>query len=240
MRWLIHLLPYLLVACGVSQAKPHTYTDGEELGITIMGSITNDDPQKNVALVKEVNTGKVSAVKQGHKLLNYTVSEVTLKYMILSRGPENYLVYQNKFAGEFSKISSTASSASVSNVPSFALKDSFSEDGFERKGGKVKMNAAYRNKIINQDLSKIMMQATAIPAIQNGEILGFKLLQIDGDSIYAKAGFVDHDIITNINGQPLNSAASAVRLLQSLRGENRIDVDFLRGGESQKLNLNID
>lgn len=232
----LQLLLLTLCGCAVSFAEPHTYTDGTELGITMMGSITNPDPTKSVALVKE-SSGKVSAVRRGHRLGSYVVAEVTYRYMIVTKAAQNYLVYQNKFAGEFVKANDQAPAA---NQPSFALKDTYSEDGFERRAGKVQMNAAYRNKLINQDLSKILMQATAIPAIEHGEIVGFKLLQIDSDSIYAKAGFLDHDVITSINGQPLNSAAGAVRLLQSLRGESHIDVEFTRGGTTQKLSLKVD
>ncbi len=229
----------VIISCGVSHAQPQSYTDGIELGITMMGSITNADPQKSVALVKEINSGKVSAVRRGHRLGNYIVGEVTFRYMILTKGAENFLVYQSKFAGEFLRANDSAP-ASTDNATTFALQDNYSEEGFERRGGKVQMNASYRNQLINKDLSKVLMQATAIPAIENGEVVGFKLLQIDADSIYAKSGFLDHDVITNINGQPLNSAAGAVRLLQSLRGESNIEIDFLRDGVAQKLSLKID
>ncbi len=228
--------------CGglLATTSQQSYTDGQDLGMSMMGSIANTDPQKSVGLVKETASGKIQAVRAGHKLGEYTVQEITYRYMIISKGTQSYLVYQSKFAGDFSRAAADGPPPSNAAALVAPGTDSYSEDGFERSRGKVRVTAAYRNKLISQDLSKVLMQATAIPAIDNGEVVGFKLLQIDADSIYAKAGFLDHDVITSINGQALNSAASAVRLLQSLRGESDIEVEYLRGGVKQKISMRVE
>ena len=61
------------------------------------------------------------------------------------------------------------------------------------------------------------MQATAEPYFQNGQIMGFKLSQIDADSIYDKSGVRDSDVITAINGNQLNNVSAAIKLLHSLK-----------------------
>ena len=239
---LLQKLVFLAVIFGslrvTAGSTPKTYSDGEELGISIMGSITNADPSNNVALIKELSSGTVKAVKIGLKVLTeYVVTEVTMKYVVLQRGHGRYLVYQNKFAGEFAGMGKTE--VKTDNSPLISQSGEYKEPGFERSNGKIKLTGIYRSKLIDQDLSTILMQATAIPQIQDGEIIGFKLLQIDKGSIFDKSGFMDYDVITAINGIKLNSAAGAVRTLQSLKGASHFDIDLLRSGSVQKIDVNV-
>src|SRR5262249_38730588 len=79
-------------------------TDGEDLGIMIAGTITHTNNQDNVAMIKEIQSGRVMAVKNKYTIMNkFKVKEITQKYVVLNEGNKEYLVYQNKFAGEFMK-----------------------------------------------------------------------------------------------------------------------------------------
>ena len=58
-------------------------TNGEDIGVVIVGTITNTDPKNNVALIKETATGKVKAVKLGYTVAaKYKVIMVEKKYII--------------------------------------------------------------------------------------------------------------------------------------------------------------
>lgn len=213
-------------------------SNGEDMGITILGSITNNRMQDNVALVKELSTGSIKAVKINHTVLkDYVVTAVFAKYIALRRGTEEFLVYQNKFAGDFVAQSSTAKAVLAGAAPP---PSTFSEPGFERRDERIRMTSSYRDKLIKDDLSKVLMQATAIPYIDNGTFIGFRILQIDAGSIFDKAGLRDHDVVTAINGQRLDSAGTAISLLQSLRSAESIEVEFSRGQTAKKMNISVD
>lgn len=213
---------------------------GEEVGLAIMGSIMNTNKADSVALIKETQSGKVKAVKPGHKILDekYVITEVSPKYLVVkdAKSADQMLVYVDKFAGEFKRAVATGSTASGSYSANL---DSYKEDGFERKDGKVSMTAAFRDKIVNQDLSKILMDATALPNYENGEIKGFRLLQITPGSIYDNSGFKDDDVITSINGKPLKDIPSTIKLLHGLKGETAIDIEISRGGSFMTMNVNV-
>lgn len=212
-------------------------THGDELGVFIMGSILNTVKDNNVALVKETKSGKVLAVKKGHSVLDnkYRVLEVTSKYMILSpKTGAPVLVYHDKFASEFSSPSPSSGSPGPSMVAS-----SYSAEGFERVEGSIRISSNFREKMVTEDLSKILMDATAIPHYEGGEIKGFKLLQITKGSIYENAGFMDEDVITSINGVPLNSIGGAIKLLHAIKKENRVEVDILRNGQTFKTDITV-
>lgn len=228
------LMPLALLAVAGLAGASMRPTDGEDVGLMIVGTITNKNKNDNVALVKNTKTGQVTAVKSGYKIMGgtYLVKEVTGKYIIISKGSDELLVYQNKFAGEFANFSKSSDQGTKKpNV--------FIGEGFERRDNKIRLSSQLRDKLVNEDLSDILMQATAIPKIENGNVVGFRILQIDKDSIYDKAGLIDNDVITSINGIQLSSVAGAVRLLKSLKSSDQVQIDFIRNGVQQSLELSV-
>ena len=216
----------------LQKAKP---VGGQTVGFLIMGTIAQKTPDNNVALVKITSSGEVKAVKIGYIIDNkYKVTDVTEKYVrVITRQAEHYLVYLEKFAGEFRPSETT------SHGPAVNPDGHYREDGFERANGKITMTNAYRDRIVNQDLSKILMQATAEPVISGGIILGFKLYQIESDSIFAKGGLHDDDIITSLNGKKLSNVADAITTLKNLKDSPSIDIELIRNGKSQTISLNV-
>lgn len=236
-RWIAILLFFLVAPPAQSQVllQKAVPTDGAQLGFIVVGTIAQKTADNNVALVKVTSSGSVTAVKIGHVIDNkYKVTDISDKFVrVLTRDAKHYLVFMNKFAGEF-RHSGGDGVHKVINP-----EGRYKEDGFERDAGKVTMTGAYREKIVNQDLSSILMQATAEPYLQNGVIAGFKMSQIDSDSIFAKGGLRDGDIITALNGQKLNNVAGAIGLLKSLKDAASIEIELMRGGSSTNITVNV-
>lgn len=219
---------------AVSHAEGGDMADGAELGVTIMGAIIQKNLDDNVALIKEQN-GVVKAVKKGHAVQEkYIVTLVQGDHIeVVAQDGKKYRIKSDKFAGA-PQIRPGNSSNILSSVS-----DSYREDGFERSNGKIAMTAAYRDKLVKEDLAKVLMQATAEPYIENGQIMGFRMSQIDEDSIYAKAGLSNGDIVSAINGQELNSVGGTITLLQSLKNADNAEVEIRRGSKTIKFNVEI-
>ncbi len=84
---------------------------------------------------------------------------------------------------------------------------------------------------------KAFMDARADPYFDKSEIKGFRLTRIRENSIYAKAGLLNNDIIQSINGKALQNAESAVELLKTLRSDATVTLKILRGGAEIELTL---
>ena len=222
----------------LSSAKsqdPPIVTLGEDIGITIMGTIiqTHND---NVALIKE-KTGKVKAVKKGFVILDkFHVLGIYPKYMAV-KTPEGkqFHIFQEKFlkVSDQGKVPSDAASKTAT------ANGYYKEEGFERRQNEIQMTSQYRDHLVQRDLAKILMQATAQPHIENGKIIGFKLTQIDEGSIFEKSGVINNDVVTEISGVPLNSVADTVSLLHSLKEASQVDVRILRNGQEVNLSISV-
>jgi hypothetical protein len=234
------LLPMILVLCAsIIQAQvileKATAISGQKLGFLIMGTIAQKTPVNNVALVKVIGTGAVVAVKIGLIIDNkYKVTDVSEKYIrVVTRKSEKYLVFLDKFSSDF------ASAVNHVQGPAINPDGDYHEEGFERKRGLVSMTGAFRDNLVKNELSKILMQATAEPVIVGGQMIGFRMYQIDTDSIFTKAGIRDDDIITSLNGIKLGSIASAISTLKSLKDSGSIEVEYKRAGEAKSIAIDV-
>ena len=104
------------------------------------------------------------------------------------------------------------------------------------------MTEAYRDNIVKNQLQDILMQATALPYYERRKerlLAGFQLSQIDNDSVFAKGGFQDKDVITSVNGIELNSISGAIKLLRSLKQEGSINVEMMRDGTKRDMTISV-
>lgn len=109
----------------------------------------------------------------------------------------------------------------------------------EVREGKVKVTQAYKDHLLKHELSKVLMQAAAVPYFQNGSLEGFKLVDIDAGSIYDQVGLKDGDVVTEINGQRLTDVGRAIKILQSMRDETNAEIKILRGGSEASIEINV-
>ncbi|HEY6913022.1 MAG TPA: type II secretion system protein GspC [Myxococcales bacterium] len=90
------------------------------------------------------------------------------------------------------------------------------------------------------DMSKLATQARIVPSFKNGASNGFKLFSIVPDSLYAKIGIQNGDVIRKINGYEMNSPDKALEIYQKLRDANRIEIEVERRGETVRKSYSIE
>ncbi len=89
------------------------------------------------------------------------------------------------------------------------------------------------------NLSSLFTQIRAIPNVQDGTTNGFALSEIVPGSVFDDMGLRDGDVLTAINGQPVNDPARAIQLLNGLRNQTSIEVQVLRNGSPMTLSYQI-
>ena len=90
------------------------------------------------------------------------------------------------------------------------------------------------------DLSKMATQARIVPSFKNGIANGFKLFSIVPDSLYAKIGVQNGDVVRRINGYEMNSPDKALEIYSKLRDANRIEIEIERRGETLRKSYSIE
>jgi general secretion pathway protein C len=222
-----------LVALAVGLAGTVAGADAARAGdmqhYLVIGVIASGESGMGVALLKEPGSGKTFAARAGQQLADQaTIRHITRDYVYFQVGERTEKVRVGEaYAGVQTEGESSGGAVVL-------------DQGMERQGNVVRLTASLRERLVKHDLSKVLMQAAAVPYYVNGELNGFRLWEIDPGSLYEKAGFSDGDIITAINGQPLVDVGQTIRMLQSMRDETRADITFLRKGAEQTLQIMID
>jgi len=90
-----------------------------------------------------------------------------------------------------------------------------------------------------ENMSQALTQARALPYMEQGKTVGFRISEIVPGSIYEKIGLQNGDVIQRVNSQDVDDPAKFFQLYQGLRTERSITIDLLRSGQRQTLNYEI-
>jgi len=90
-----------------------------------------------------------------------------------------------------------------------------------------------------ENVNQLLTQARALPYMEQGKTVGFRISEIVPGSLYEKIGLVNGDIIQKINSQDVDDPAKFFQMYQSLKEERSISIDLMRGGQRQTLNYEI-
>jgi general secretion pathway protein C len=90
-----------------------------------------------------------------------------------------------------------------------------------------------------ENISQLLTQARALPYMEQGKTIGFRISEIVPGSLYEKIGIQNGDVIQKINSQDVDDPAKFFQMYQSLREERSITIDLIRGGQRQSLNYEI-
>jgi type II secretion system protein C len=197
---------------------------------TVLGVIASTKDSKGVALLKKKNGGQVVAFKVGQDIgPQFSIEKVQQKTVTFLFQSKRY----NLSVGDESprEVSSSGTETVAQNLQS--------AQGIEKAGDTLKVSRALKDNLAGENLNKVLMQAAALPHIENGRLIGFQLLEIDAGSIFDVAGFKNGDIITAINDQPINDAALAIKALNALKTASSATFGYIRGSTPMQLIVQI-
>ena len=69
------------------------------------------------------------------------------------------------------------------------------------------------------------------PKKENGKLIGFRIRPGTNRALFKQTGLRSGDIVTAINGMPLNSNASSMQAMQTLTTSSAATLTVLRGGQ---------
>src|SRR5207245_2916265 len=78
-------------------------------------------------------------------------------------------------------------------------------------------------------------EARARAEVRKGRPAGFRLFQIRDDSLFAKLGLRNGDVVERVNGTQVADPTALLAFLQRLRTEPRVALDIVRGDAPRTL-----
>lgn len=104
--------------------------------------------------------------------------------------------------------------------------------------GSYEIDQSHLDGVLN-DLAKVAMDARAVPYLEGGKQVGFKVFSIRAGSVFEKIGLKNGDILVSVNGNRLNNLSVAMGLLDQLRRKKHFTIDLKRAGASRTLDYAV-
>jgi general secretion pathway protein C len=96
-------------------------------------------------------------------------------------------------------------------------------------------------RMVQQDPGLLDQVMRTVPSYDNaaGKLRGFRAYPGRNRAIFNKLGLQPGDLVTAINGQPLDDPQHSQEVFNTIQSSNTVAVTVERGGQKQEITLNI-
>jgi general secretion pathway protein C len=90
---------------------------------------------------------------------------------------------------------------------------------------------------LGEEIPRILAETTLLPVTSAGRVAGLTISRMPPGTILSEAGLQAGDILTEVNGVPIDSMATLIALYPRLQGESMLRAHVLRNGQPLTLSL---
>jgi general secretion pathway protein C len=92
---------------------------------------------------------------------------------------------------------------------------------------------------LGEESSRILAETTLVPAMDQGRIAGFAITRMPEGTLLSDAGLMPGDVLSEVNGVPIDSLATLISLWPRLQAESAIHALVMRGGQPVTLSVSL-
>jgi general secretion pathway protein C len=194
------------------------------LSVKLFGTVTSQYPELSFAVIQDSISKQVEIYRLNDLILDEAkvVMIEPKRVIILRKGEHESLLVFEEEEQTLSPPSSRPSAKTIRQVE----RNRYEIDRRE-------VQAATSN------LGKLMTQARVVPNLKGGKFRGYKIFAIKPNSLYAKIGLKNGDVIERVNGMEISSPQQALKIFQQLKNESHFQVDLIRRGRKQAITYAI-
>jgi general secretion pathway protein C len=89
------------------------------------------------------------------------------------------------------------------------------------------------------DAAELASQVQVFPVLENGRFAGVRLSAARDSTLFAQTGLRPSDIVTAVNGIPLDGPQRQAELMNSLRDARSLQLTVRRDGSEQQIGVDL-
>ena len=183
----------------------------KDLGLKLVGTANGDDPSKKFTIIKILSTGSQGALREGDRLDEIRIKKIMPGYVVIeTRGGEVTL-----FLGTGEKPGDAAPDPQTVHL--------------DRK--EVNSTLPYP--------AQLMQEIRVRPRFEGGHPGGFLIYGIEPESIFARMGLEDGDVIAGVNGRSFTTTQPTMEFYDGLKKGGTVSLEVSRGESRQQLHFEI-
>jgi general secretion pathway protein C len=190
------------------------------LPLNLIGTLVHSNPEKSIASIE---------LKGKSQVLSYMVKQDVDNLATIEKIERGRVILRNNNNGrlEYIELPQSSKLAFESAKPTGGT-------------GEIKQISEGQYELKKQDLDKylsdlpnLLMQARAVPARRpgTGETYGFRVLEVQPDSVLAKI-VKPMDVITQVNGGPVTSIQQAMEMYNTMKNSPHVCITVERDGRN--------
>lgn len=200
-------------------------TNIESLSKYILKAIYSTTSNSGWIIIEEKSSKKTIILEQSNKLKDYELTKLYKKYVIFERSGKEYkleLPKENKLNYQIQQNTINGQSENIV----------VNEDSVT-----VKRN--YLNTYV-KDLDKVWKDIAIDDVRNNGKIEGFKIFNVNENSVFGKLGLKKGDVIKSVNGKEIKSYGDAFKIYNEINKLDYLTFEVMRNEEIMELRYEID
>lgn len=205
------------------------------LRLKLLGTLLSDtEPRASVATILDVDTSRTQTYVVQSKVRDAEVLNILRTRVIVLNNSRREFIDAVPGDGAGSPLTPPL----PSEIPPPRVAPTLGAGLKQVSENKYELPRADLDKTL-ANLNDLAVQARIVPAFKDGQSTGFRLFSIQPDSLYAKMGVQNGDVIRRINGFDINSPEKALEIYSKLKETTRLDVDIDRNGNNVTKTYNI-
>jgi len=191
------------------------------LKVDLLGTVAGDS-QSAVAVIKDAGKRKQHFYRVGDTVQDAVVKEIRRGQVIVRVGDKDEILRMKEKTG-----SKTAKKPKpVTRVPK--------QKETSRKLDRADIRGSLKN--INKLLSEVRIR----PHFKGGKPDGLSLTRIKADSVFAKLGLKNGDVLQGVDGRSIKRPDDILSLYKKLKSGSRISLEITRKGKQKTVNYRFE
>ena len=209
----------------------------KDLGLELVGTVVADDPMMSRAIIDNRSIRKQEAYREGDKAGKVRIKKILRNNVVITTAKgDELLTVEIKESGKRSTSSPStrrvgSSSSSKQQTP-----------GSSRSSARTSSISLKRDEVESSlsDIDAMMQQMRLTPYMQGDQPAGFRLGNIQRDSVLRKMGLRSRDVIVGVNDESITDPAQAADFFQTIAEGGEVTIKLKRRRRTRQIRLNIE
>jgi general secretion pathway protein C len=197
------------------------------LKLALLGTVAGTQ-QSAVAVIEETDKRKQGLYRVGDSVQDAIVKIILRGKVVLRVGDKDEILTMEESSSRRASSEEEATSSRRGRRPS----------GASRRGASITVRRSDVQDAL-KNINTLLSQVRIRPHFKDGKADGLALSNIKGDSIFAKLGLRDGDIVQGVNDRPIRSPDDIVSFYSKLTSASSISLQINRRGQGRTINYRI-
>ncbi|MGD9034575.1 MAG: type II secretion system protein GspC [Desulfobacteraceae bacterium] len=197
------------------------------LKLALLGTVAGTQ-KSAVAVIEEIDKRKQGLYRVGDSVQDAIVKMILRGKVVLRVGDKDEILTMEESSSRRASSEKEASASRRRRPPS-------------RVSGRGASITVRRSDVQDalKNINTLLSQVRIRPHFKDGKADGLALSNIKGDSIFAKLGLRDGDIVRGVNDRPIRSPDDIVSFYNKLTSGSRMSLQINRRGQERTINYRI-